>query len=388
MARNTKRIIFSMLGIFAIGACTSIDPVYLNDADSVITQMELRASETAIAKGYDVTLNVVGTFEDGSTADITDRVSWTSSNPDVLAIQGRGRSAKAQGLAEGGATLVATLVPEDPEARATWTAEINVIVGPPVCQTIEITPGTVDIKVGQTSQLAAMGTFSDGSSRDVTAEVTWASANPEFLSVDAKGLVTATGQGSANITAALGVAEASIQGTGVCGYPGESTSITMGGLFPGLSWAGAYTPDGDVKLLDLEEFHCSDRYKDYTTINFIVGTGWCPNCPGYMRELENISAELEAAGGLLVYVEIQNNDRSPSDSNDANTIVNRYIQSAVGWRIGDTDSTPRSGVFGAAIRSIPDAFVVRKSDMKVIGHLREANRNPDFIGMASDPESF
>ena len=64
MARNTKRIILSMLGIFAIGACTSIDPVYLNDADSVITQMELRASETAIAKGYDTTLTVQGTFED------------------------------------------------------------------------------------------------------------------------------------------------------------------------------------------------------------------------------------------------------------------------------------------------------------------------------------
>jgi thiol-disulfide isomerase/thioredoxin len=389
MASNIKKTALSIFGIFALSACSSVDPLFLNDNESVITQMELRASDAAIAKGYSTNLSVIGTFEDGTTQDITDRVTLVTSDTNILQISGKGRNASVLGVGEGGATITATLLPEGAAAETSWTAQTNVIVGPPVCQTIEVAPASFELKAGATRQLAATCMFSDGTSRDVTTEVNWVAQNANVLSVSAAGLVTATGElGSATVTASLGISEVTIEGTAVCGYPGESTRITNGGLFPGLNWAGAFTPTGEMQMLSLEDFHCADTYKDYKTVNFIVGTGWCPNCPDYMRRLEGIAAELEAAGGLLVYVEIQNNDRSASNSTDANTIVNRYIQSDVGWRVGDTDSSPLTRVFGAAITSIPDAFVVRKSDMQVIGHQRASNTYLDFVDMATAPEAY
>jgi len=259
--------------------------------------------------------------------------------------------------------------------------------GPPVCQMIEILPASIQLNLGETIQLVATGKFSDGNSRDVTNDVTWTAQTPSILDVNASGLVTAVAIGEASVTAELDVAEDVIQGQTICGYPGTSASIATGELFPGLSWAGAFKPDGSMSLFSVEEFHCSETYKDYTTLNFIVGAGWCPNCPAYRQRIEGIAAELESAGGLLVFLEVQNNDRSPADSENANGIVNRYVQSAVGWRVGDNDSSPMTRVFSRSITAIPDAFVVRRSDMKVIAHQRESQSHLDFVGLATDPSA-
>jgi len=324
-------------------------------------------------------LSVIGSFQDGTTQVITERVQWTTSDANVVQVTDGINQFQAVG--EGGATITATMLD--------FVAYQAIIVGPPVCETLAITPTNIDMKRGAELQMAASCKFSDGTERDVTGEVNWTTQNSELLTVNALGVVEALGVGDGTITGQLGVAEVVIPAKTLCAYPGRSTSIAMGGLFPGLTWAGAYTANGEVKELNLEDFHCSETYKDYTTINFIVGTEWCPNCPGYMRNLENMADDLKANGGLLVYVEIQDQQRRATDSSEANRIVNKYIQSDVGWRVGDTDSTPTTRAFGRAIMAIPDAFVVRKSDMKVIGHRNSSNsRNVDFLDMAASPEAY
>ncbi len=61
--------------------------------------------------------------------------------------------------------------------------------------------GAADIVRGQASQFAAVATWSDGSTMDVTAAATWSSSNAVVASVSATGRVLAENAGVATITA-------------------------------------------------------------------------------------------------------------------------------------------------------------------------------------------
>src|SRR5688500_4998826 len=67
---------------------------------------------------------------------------------------------------------------------------------------VRVTGSSVLRAVGETSQLTASGTFSDGTTRDVTAEATWASSSLSRFSVSA-GTVTALAFGVGSISVNL-----------------------------------------------------------------------------------------------------------------------------------------------------------------------------------------
>src|SRR5436189_5688459 len=56
---------------------------------------------------------------------------------------------------------------------------------------------------GQTLQLHAIGTYTDGSTSEQTADVIWSSSNPAVATVTNQGLVTSTGFGVADIVASV-----------------------------------------------------------------------------------------------------------------------------------------------------------------------------------------
>lgn len=82
---------------------------------------------------------------------------------------------------------------------------------PATLLSITITPGATTVVKGRTRALVATGSYSDGSNRDVTAQVSWTSSDPAKVDVGATGAATAIDGGSATVTAALGA----ISGTAV-----------------------------------------------------------------------------------------------------------------------------------------------------------------------------
>ncbi len=78
--------------------------------------------------------------------------------------------------------------------------------------TISVTPPNPTLRSGATQQLIAMGSFSGGGTRDITASVTWTSSADANATVSnaggSSGLVTAVAIGSATITAAFGTTTA------------------------------------------------------------------------------------------------------------------------------------------------------------------------------------
>jgi len=74
-------------------------------------------------------------------------------------------------------------------------------IAPPQLIQIAITPSSVTVGLGGSTQLSATGTYSDGSTQDITAQVTWTSAAPSIATASSTGAVTGVNSGSTTVTA-------------------------------------------------------------------------------------------------------------------------------------------------------------------------------------------
>lgn len=97
----------------------------------------------------------------------------------------------------------------------------NGFTSAPVLRSITITPGSPNLKINRTLQLTAIGYFSDGTSRDLTATAVWSSAPTNVVAIGAGGLATPVG--AANATTTLTATANDIQGNPVQG----STVLTL-----------------------------------------------------------------------------------------------------------------------------------------------------------------
>jgi hypothetical protein len=82
------------------------------------------------------------------------------------------------------------------------------VVGATTPVSIAVMPANPGISPGSTQQFMAMGSFSDGTTQDVTTQVTWASANSAIATISnapgSQGLATGVSVGTTTITATLG----------------------------------------------------------------------------------------------------------------------------------------------------------------------------------------
>src|SRR5271169_1593782 len=66
---------------------------------------------------------------------------------------------------------------------------------------IAVSPASPSINVSAMQQFTATGTFSDGSTKDLTATANWASVTSSVATINAAGLATGVAAGTTNITA-------------------------------------------------------------------------------------------------------------------------------------------------------------------------------------------
>ena len=83
---------------------------------------------------------------------------------------------------------------------------------------IALSPYSATLSAGQTSQLTATGTYSDGTKQNLTTTVSWSSYYPTVATVNSSGLVTAMSSGYAWITASWG---------GITGLAGVTVTQTV-----------------------------------------------------------------------------------------------------------------------------------------------------------------
>lgn len=75
---------------------------------------------------------------------------------------------------------------------------------PPRLESIAVTPPNGDVSKGLTQQFKATGTYSNGSTRDLSQSVSWTSSDKNIVTIAAGGLATAVATGTATIQASQG----------------------------------------------------------------------------------------------------------------------------------------------------------------------------------------
>ena len=99
-------------------------------------------------------------------------------------------------VGEGSAAITATL--------DSGSASAQVTVTPAELTTMTVSPDAPTIVVGETLSFTATGTYTDGTTQNLTATVTWSSSNQAVALIDTTGVATAIGGGTTTITATSG----------------------------------------------------------------------------------------------------------------------------------------------------------------------------------------
>src|SRR5882724_10548370 len=148
-----------------------------------LQSIDVTPSAASAAAGSATQLTATGMFSDGSHADITYLVTWTSSNTAVATV---GTAGMVTGVAVGSTTVSAAV------QGVTGNTTYNVTAA--VLASIEVTPPILSIASGRTVLMTATGVYSDHSTQNLS-QVTWTSSNSAVASVSSSGVATAVGVG-------------------------------------------------------------------------------------------------------------------------------------------------------------------------------------------------
>jgi hypothetical protein len=203
----------------------------------------------------------VGSYSDGSTANVTSTVTWVSSSPASVSIGNTGLASDL-GSSATPISITATL--------GSVTSNVSLVSVPPppapVLTSIAITPASVTLPLNGTEQYAAVGSYSDGSTANVTSTVTWVSSNPATVSIGGGGIAKdlTTSATPVSISATMGSFNSNVS---VVTVPPALTSL-------------AITPASVTLALNAtQQYVATATYSDNSTANVTSSVTWASSSP-------------------------------------------------------------------------------------------------------------
>src|SRR5712691_6784321 len=161
----------------------------------------------------------MGIFSDSSTQDLTTSATWSSTNTGVATIGAN--TGLATTVGPGTTTISATF------NAVTGSISLTVIA----LTSIAISPSNPSVDFGSKLQFTATGTYSDGSTQNLTTSATWSSSNLGVATVNATGLVTSVHEGTTTIQATqsgvTGSTQLSVVDNVAISISPSSTSLTV-----------------------------------------------------------------------------------------------------------------------------------------------------------------
>jgi hypothetical protein len=160
---------------------------------AVLVSISVTPANPSIFVGANQAFAATGTYNNHTTRNITGSATWSSSLTSVATI---GTSGVASGVGPGQTTIQA--------ASGSITGSTTLTVNAPVLVSIAVTPANPSILQGGTEQFAAIGTYNNNSTKNLTSSVTWSSLAPNVATIATTGLASGVAPGQATIQAASG----------------------------------------------------------------------------------------------------------------------------------------------------------------------------------------
>jgi hypothetical protein len=194
----------SALGVGSATVSATLGSVFgtttLTVTAAVLVSIEVDPYDSVTVMGVTRQFTASGVYSDSTVQDLTQQVTWKSSDERVASISNADDS---RGLATptgfGSSTIYAIL--GDVWGSTTLTVSKACLVS------IEVTPDRESIPGGKTLQFTATGNYSDGMTLDITKSAVWKSSDNKVVKVSnakkERGLATGGEAGKATITATL-----------------------------------------------------------------------------------------------------------------------------------------------------------------------------------------
>ena len=151
--------------------------------------------------GSAVAFTATGTFSDGSTQNLTTSVTWSSGNSAIASLGALSTTQAVNCIAAGTSVVSATL--SSIAGTTTLTCTVAVTLA-----SLAVTPGNPTQASGSAVAFTATGTYSDGSTQNLTSSSNWWSSNAAVATLGAWGnaslVVTCAGVGTSTIQATNG----------------------------------------------------------------------------------------------------------------------------------------------------------------------------------------
>jgi len=189
VAAGTATISASWQGV-NVSAGVTVSP-------ATLSSIVLSADNATPAVGQRIQLQATGLYSDGGLANVKNISVWSSSNGAIATVDGKGLvTALSAGVVDVYATTGATI------------GTLSLTVSAATLSSLEVSPNTREISVGDVEKFNATGLMSDGSKfKYGTQDVVWSSSDPLIASVDDKGFTTGLSVGSVDIYASLSLGE-------------------------------------------------------------------------------------------------------------------------------------------------------------------------------------
>lgn len=245
---GTARIIASY------GGLAGATPLQVTSA--ALVSIGITPTNPTLARGVSSQFTATGTYSDHSTSDLTGTAIWTSSDSTVLSISNAlGFEGLANATQSGAATITATVGELSASTAVTVTNAALVSIG--------VTPATPSIAKGLTRQFTATGVYSDLSTQDLTANVTWGSSTPTVATLSnapaSRGLLSAADVGTTTVSATLG------------GVTGQTVATVTSATLVSI----AVTPNsGPLNLGYSRQLTATGTYTDHSTQDLTSVATW------------------------------------------------------------------------------------------------------------------
>ncbi len=257
----------------------------LNVGPATLVSLAVTSANPSFALGTTQALVATGTYSDGSTLVLTNSASWTTTNTSIATVSSQG---VASSVALGSTTVTAT--------SGTISGSTTLTVSPAVLVSIAVTPAIPTIPLGTTEAFTATGTYTDGSTQNITDTVQWSSDTPTVATISnaapTQGLASSAGEGTATITATSGTISGSTTLT--------VTAATLVSI--------AVTPAmPSIALGTTEQFTATGTFSDGSTQNLTSTATWTSdtvstatiNNTGLAQSIAIGSANITATSGTV-----------------------------------------------------------------------------------------
>src|SRR6202167_5161961 len=201
-----------------------------------LVSITVSPNQATLPLGESEQLTATGNFSDGSVQNLTQSATWTSSGSAVATV-----SAAGYAVANAIGTVSITA------SYASITGSASVTVRSPAVVALKIVPASLSISLGTSSQLHAVAGLSNGTSPDVTGNVTWSSSQAGIATITQQGTVTGVGKGASQLSAA---------------YHGVTATATVA-VGPAALLSINVTPNpSSLPLGESEQFTATGNYSD------------------------------------------------------------------------------------------------------------------------------